>query len=505
MTATSATFTFTASETGTGFQCSLDGSTFADCTSPQSYSGLAPGTHTFQVRALDFVRNEDPTPAAQTWTIAAPDTTPPETTIDAGPAGTVASASASFAFSASETGSSFQCQLDGAAWTACTSPQAYSALPDGSHTFAVRATDAAGNTDATPATRSWTIDTAAPDTTLSSGPSGTTTSTSASFAFSASETGAAFECRLDGAAWSACTSPQAYSGLAVASHTFDVRARDAAGNVDVTPASRTWTIASTPTSNDNFANAAVISGASGTTSGSTAGMTKEAGEPNHAGNAGGHSIWYRWTAPAGGTVTIDTIGSSFDTLLAVYTGTALTALTTIASNDDASGTQSRVTFTAVSGTTYSIAVDGYGGATGNVTLNWSLGSSASPANDMFASAAGLTGASGTRTGSNTGATKEPGEPNHAGNAGGHSVWFSWTAPAGGATTFKTAGSSFDTLLAVYTGSALSALTQAAANDDADGTLQSRVAFTATAGTTYRIAVDGYGGSSGTVTLAWSQP
>src|SRR5439155_1348443 len=229
-------------------------------------------------------------------------------------------------------------------------------------------------------------------------------------------------------------------------HTFDVRAKDAAGNVDASPATRTWTVSSSSTSNDNFANATVVSGTTGTTTGSTAGMTKEAGEPNHAGNAGGHSIWYRWTAPGGGTVTIDTFGSSFDTLLAAYTGTALTSLAVVASNDDAAGRlQSQISFTAVSGTTYSIAVDGYGGASGAVTLTWKLASAGSTSNDMFSSAAALTGSSGTWTGSNASATKEAGEPNHAGNAGGHSIWFSWTAPAGGATTFKTAGSSFDTL------------------------------------------------------------
>src|SRR5207247_9523146 len=103
----------------------------------------------------------------------------------------------------------------------------------------------------TPATRSWTVDTTPPDTTISAGPSGATTSTSASFSFSSPDAGATFECRLDGATWSACTSPQAYSALAVASHTFDVRAKDGAGNLDATPATRTWTVSSSSTSNDN--------------------------------------------------------------------------------------------------------------------------------------------------------------------------------------------------------------------------------------------------------------
>src|SRR5207302_46457 len=178
-----------------------------------------------------------------------------------------------------------------------------------------------------------------------------------------------------------------------------------------------------------FVSAQVIPGASGTTSGSNVGATKESGEPNHAGNSGGASIWYRWTPSAGGSVTVDTIGSSFDTLLAVYTGSAVNALTSVASNDDCcSGHQSKVTFTATPGTIYQIAVDGYGSATGSVNLDWSQ--AAGPTNDNFVNAQPLPGAAGTATGSNVGGSKEPGEPNHAGNKGGASVWFRWTASSG---------------------------------------------------------------------------
>jgi hypothetical protein len=90
------------------------------------------------------------------------DTTAPETAIDSGPSGTVSSASASFGFSSSETGSTFQCSLDGAAFASCASPKDYTGLSEGSHTFEVKATDAAGNTDTTPASRSWTVNTTAP-------------------------------------------------------------------------------------------------------------------------------------------------------------------------------------------------------------------------------------------------------------------------------------------------------------------------------------------------------
>lgn len=88
-----------------------------------------------------------------------PDTTAPETTIDSGPSGTVNSSTATFAFSASESGSTFECRLDGGAWIACTSPKQYTGLPNGSHTFEARATDSAGNVDLTPASRTWTINT----------------------------------------------------------------------------------------------------------------------------------------------------------------------------------------------------------------------------------------------------------------------------------------------------------------------------------------------------------
>ncbi len=95
------------------------------------------------------------------------------------------SASPSFAFTSTEAGSTFECRIDSGTWGACTSPASYSNLADGSHTFEVRATDAATNVDASPASQTWTIDTAAPDTTITSGPTGTVADTNAAFGFSA--------------------------------------------------------------------------------------------------------------------------------------------------------------------------------------------------------------------------------------------------------------------------------------------------------------------------------
>ncbi len=86
-------------------------------------------------------------------------TSMPDTIIDSGPSGTVGSSPATFSFHSNVSGSTFECSLDGAAFTSCTSPQSYTGLSDGEHTFSVRAIDPAGNIDPTPATRTWTVST----------------------------------------------------------------------------------------------------------------------------------------------------------------------------------------------------------------------------------------------------------------------------------------------------------------------------------------------------------
>lgn len=129
------------------------------------------------------------------------------------------------------------------------------------------------------------------------------------------------------------------------------------------------------TSNNNFANRRPITGTSATVTGSNVGATKETGEPTVAGVGGGKTVWWTWKATSSGPVTLTTAGSSFDTALGVYRGTAVNALTQVAANDDENARTgvytSKVTFNAVAGTTYQIAVDGYRGATGSITLNLS--------------------------------------------------------------------------------------------------------------------------------------
>ncbi len=145
---------------------------------------------------------------------------------------------------------SFECKLDAAAFAACASPADLSGLVDGAHTFSVRAIDAVGNVDASPASRTFTVDTTAPDTTITGGPAegSTISSASASFEFVGDPAGdtASFECKLDGGAFAACTSPAGLTALADGAHTFSVRAIDAAGNVDASPATRAFTVSTGP-------------------------------------------------------------------------------------------------------------------------------------------------------------------------------------------------------------------------------------------------------------------
>jgi hypothetical protein len=162
--ATTATFSFDSTDVGAGIdfaECALDGAAFTTCVSPVSFTGLADGPHTFQVRATDGLGNVDPTPASFSWTV---DTGAPNTTIGAGPQDPVNSGDATFEFTGDDGAGSgvagFECALDGAPFTKCASPASLTGLADGPHTFAVRALDATGNADPTPAAYSWTIDTA---------------------------------------------------------------------------------------------------------------------------------------------------------------------------------------------------------------------------------------------------------------------------------------------------------------------------------------------------------
>ena len=235
-----ASFSFTANEPGSTFQCKLDGDVYAPCTSPKNYSGLVEGPHIFYAYATDTL-GFDGNPTQYPWTI---DTTPPTASITAKPTSPTGSTTASFSFTSNEPGSKFQYYRDTGSWgpTSPTSTASitYNSLGNGSHAFHVRAIDPAGNVSQ-PVSYSWVIDTTPPTISITSGPSGYVQSTNATFSFSSGEGTATFQCKLDGGSYSSCTSPAGFTSLQPGQHTFYVYATDSLGNQS-SPAHKTWTV-----------------------------------------------------------------------------------------------------------------------------------------------------------------------------------------------------------------------------------------------------------------------
>ena len=295
-----ASFTFTANESGSSFDCRLDGGAWTRCTSPYDIAGLADGQHTFAVRATDPAGNVDPSPASRTWSVATSTTgenlalnrTATASSTEAsglGPANAVDGNAAtrwsssyaedqwwqvdlgsvkqvsrveldwegayasSYRILTSTDGTNFSAAADDTATGAGFEATAFAARSAryvrvlaltrgtqwGVSFFEARVFGPATSGDTTP-----------PETTITAGPAGTVSTASASFEFASNETGSSFECRLDGGAWSGCVSPRQLTGLADGSHSFDVRATDQAGNVDASPASRSWTVSTVAESAD---------------------------------------------------------------------------------------------------------------------------------------------------------------------------------------------------------------------------------------------------------------
>lgn len=162
--------------------------------------------------------------------------------------------------------------------------------------------------------------------------------------------------------------------------TYAVRVNNAAGYCTVGPVN--LTVAAAAPANDAFANATVITGASDHVYGTNVGASVETGEPDHSGHNdgilyGGHSVWWTWTAPSTGVVEVDTNGTNFATMLAVYTGSAVNTLARVGGAISSSGA-ANLTFYATAGTTYAIAVDGYAGETGPISLNLGPGYAEAP-------------------------------------------------------------------------------------------------------------------------------
>ncbi|HEY6558805.1 MAG TPA: hypothetical protein VI072_16085 [Polyangiaceae bacterium] len=179
------------------------------------------------------------------------DTAAPNTTIVSRPTNPTSDVTGSFVFdSPGEPNASFECRIDGAPFTVCTRSFTTAPLAPGSHTLQVRAKDAVGNVDASPASYTWVIDTTAPDTTIATRPANPTSDVTGDFTFTSNEAGVRFECSVDAAIFSACGSSFATLPLNPGTHGLRVRARDAAGNVDATPAQYTWQVTRVTTDSD---------------------------------------------------------------------------------------------------------------------------------------------------------------------------------------------------------------------------------------------------------------
>jgi hypothetical protein len=292
--------------------------------------------------------------------------------------------------------------------------------------------------------------------------------------------------------------------------------------------------------NDDFENRTGISGFRVHLSASNIAASKQPGEPNHSGNPGGSSVWYSWTAPASGRVTLSTnevlaysppsssdgglggiiitwptgggiiIGGGyppptcgneidqnpppsypFYPVFAAYTGTAVNLLTPANCLPMSLGSfPNAVEFDAVKGQTYQIAFDGNMGTTGDIPLYLALTKPAS--NDNFKNRIKLHGIDVVATGYNAGATHEPGEPAISDSIG-KTVWWSWTAPVGGTVSIDLSGSDYSFPVAVFTGSTLAKLQMVA--EDSGG-----VSFDAVEGQTYQIAIGDSAGLTGAIQM-----
>ena len=283
--------------------------------------------------------------------------------------------------------------------------------------------------------------------------------------------------------------------------------------------------------NDDFEKRAIIHGSRLNFVTSNAGASKESGEPDHSGNPGGSSVWFSWTAPASGRVTlstnevpvyappsstgggtgviITTVGPPtcgnlidqnpppvFYPVFAAYTGYAVDSLTSANCLPAAlDAFPNMVEFDAVKGQTYQITFDGNLGTTGDIPLYLALTKHAS--NDNFANRIPLHGIYAVATSYNAGATHQANEPVF-GDAAGKTIWWSWTAPVSGTVAIDLGGSDYSFPVAIFTGTTLGRLQMVA---EASG----GVSFEAIEGKAYQIAVSDLGGLTGLIELKLQAP
>ena len=254
--------------------------------------------------------------------------------------------------------------------------------------------------------------------------------------------------------------------------------------------------------NDNFGAGTAISATSGVIDQAMEGATTEAGEPSIASRGPYNTVWFTFSPTIAGRYTFDTCSTNFDTVLGVFTGFAVGALTSLGQNDDGCVPGSSVTIDAATGASYRIVIGSFNpldfGSHVRAALHWTA---TVPANDNFAAAAPIAGTTGTVSNNNLFATLETGEPGTAATVT-RTVWYTFVAPLSAPFEIDTCeATTFDTTLGVYTGSAVGTLTQIKFSDDSCAA-GSRVKFNTVVGTTYRIQVGGYGNFTGGFTLHW---
>jgi hypothetical protein len=250
------TIAFRADRDGATFECRTADAAFQPCTSPYTATGQPEGAYRLIVRAV----NRGLIGPARTldWIV---DRTPPDTELRSqriSPGMTTSRREIDYEVRvldfAMEEMDGFlepefyfeECRLDGGPWAWCPElGNPLENLADGPHVLEARATDYAGNVDATPARIEWTVDTGAADTFIDTGPPATGEDRSATFTLRAQPAGGGFECRLDGGAWRACEATHTITGVADGSHTLEARA--IGGPPDATPARWSWTVDAEPT------------------------------------------------------------------------------------------------------------------------------------------------------------------------------------------------------------------------------------------------------------------
>jgi MYXO-CTERM domain-containing protein len=242
---TTGDFTFTNTDIEVTYECKLDANDWAACTASYTTPALLDGSHTLTVRATDSYGNQEPQAGWPTYTWVV-DTVAPNTSIVSSPDDPSADPTGDFTFGATETGVTYECMLDTGSWVSCTTNYTTPPLTDGEHTLSVRATDAAGNRDATPATYTWDVAAPLPITTIASYPTNPSNDTTGDFAFTNTKSPVTYECKLDTGDWASCGAGYTTPELTDGSHTLSVRATDENAVVEDPPVTFTWLVDTVP-------------------------------------------------------------------------------------------------------------------------------------------------------------------------------------------------------------------------------------------------------------------